>query len=171
MQLSEAIQLIQHPIIKEKSSWADLGCSDGLFTNALSQLLPDDSIIYAVDKNKRSLKRVEVRANIKLEKVALNFVVDELPFNNISGILMANAFHFVKDKDRFIQKVFACLNNKGYVIIIEYDTDKHNFWVPYPTSFNNLKKFFEAYHYTTEKLHQTPSRYNGTIYSAIIKKA
>ena len=51
MQLSEAIQLIQHPVTKEKSAYADLGCGNGLFTKALAQLVAPQSVIYAVDKN------------------------------------------------------------------------------------------------------------------------
>ena len=170
MQLSEAIELIQHPLSKEKNVWADLGCGDGLFTNALSQLIVDESLIYAVDKNKRSLQHVEVRSGVQLEKLQLNFVNDELSLKNLTGILMANSFHFIKDKNAFINKAFNCLDVNGYFIMIEYDTDKSNFWVPYPISFNKLEKFFSSYNYTTNKLNEMPSRYNGTIYSAIIQK-
>lgn len=93
MQLSEAVELIQHSIPQQKNVWADLGCGDGLFTNALSQLLADDSLIYAADKNKRALKNVEVRHNIILEKLVLDFVQDALPFKksfrHINGKLIS----------------------------------------------------------------------------------
>ncbi len=170
MQLLQAVALIQHSISQQKTIWADLGCGDGLFTNALSQLLINGSLIYAVDKNKRPLKNVEVRDGTELKKLALNFVTDEIQVKNLSGILMANSFHFIKDKNTFINKLFNCLGDDGYIIMVEYDTDKSNFWVPYPMSFNNLKKFFMQYNCTTEKLHTMPSRFNGTIYSAIIHK-
>jgi len=169
MLLSEAVLLLNHNISKEKSTWADIGCGDGLFTNALSQLLPAQSLIYAADKNKRSLNNVTVKEEIQLEKMVLNFVSEALPFTNLSGILMANAFHFVKDKHVFINKAFKCLQADGYFIIIEYNTDKSNLWVPYPISFNNLKNFFSAFDYNAEKLQEMPSRYHGKIYSAIIK--
>ncbi len=143
MQLKEAISLIQHELPEHATVWADLGCGDGLFTNALSQLLVDASLIYAVDKSNNALKHVTVRKEIKLEKLALDFVEDALPLKNLSGILMANAFHFVKDKDAFIQKVFNCLNENGYLIMVEYNTDVANMWVPYPISFKNLKSFLK----------------------------
>lgn len=170
MDLSKAIKLIQHPAAKQKSIWADVGCGDGLFTNALSNLLIEGSLIYAVDKNKNALNKVEVKNGIALNKVVLNFVNDDLPFSNLSGILMANSFHFIKDKNAFIEKVFKCLNDEGYLLMVEYDTDVPNFWVPYPISFNRLEKFFNYYNCTTNKLNETPSRFNGTIYSAIIIK-
>ena len=169
MLLSEAITLIQHPITNQINTWADLGCGNGLFTNALSQLLNDESIIYAIDKNKRSLKNVEVRDTIILKKLALDFVNDDLPVENLSGILMANSFHFVKDKNAFIKKVFNCLSTNGYLIIVEYNTDKSNLWVPNPISFRSLQNFFKQFNFTTEKLYEMPSRYHGVIYSAIIK--
>ena len=170
MQLSQAISLIQHPISKQKSSWADLGCGKGLFTNALSQLLKEGSLIYAVDKNKTALDHLTVKEEINLQKLTLDFVKDDLPFTDLSGVLMANAFHFVKDKNSFITKVFKCLDANRYLIIVEYDTNVANPWVPYPISFNELKSFFEPYNYSTEKLHQIPSRFRGSIYSAMIFK-
>ncbi len=170
MQLKEAISLIQHELPEHATVWADLGCGDGLFTNALSQLLADDSLIYAVDKSNNALKHVAVREEIKLEKLALDFVKDAFPFKNLSGILMANAFHFVKDKDAFIQKVFNCLNENGYLLMVEYNTNVANMWVPYPISFKNLKSFFETYEWKTKKLNELPSRFGGSMYSAIISK-
>ncbi len=170
MLLSQAVNLIQHPTSQQKSIWADLGCGTGLFTNALSQIIAEQSIIYAVDKNKLSLNKVSVKSGIELKKTALNFISDELPFNNLSGIMMANSFHFVKDKITFINKASGCLDANGYFIMIEYDTDISNFWVPYPISFNQLQKFFTQYNCIAEKLQEIPSRYNGIIYSALIKK-
>ena len=170
MQLSQAISLIQHPISKQKSSWADLGCGKGLFTNALSQMLAEQSLIYAVDKNHRDLNNVTVKEGVRLNTHALDFVNDALPFKDLSGILMANAFHFVKDKNTFINKALDCLDVNGYFIIVEYNTDVANAWVPYPISFSKLKSFFETYNYTTEKLHEIPSRFRGSIYSAMVYK-
>ncbi|MEO8711276.1 MAG: methyltransferase domain-containing protein [Parafilimonas sp.] len=168
MQLSKAVSLIKHPMPEYKTVWADLGCGDGLFTNALSQLLAEESIMYAVDKNKPALNNVFVKDGIKLEKFVLNFAKDDLPFKDLSGILMTNSFHFVKDKNTFIDKAFTCLNEAGYLLIVEYDRDTANPWVPYPISFKNLEKFFKPYGYTTQKLNEMPSRFNGIIYSAMV---
>ena len=170
MELLKAIKLIQHNAHKEKSVWADLGCGDGLFTNALSHLLIEGSLIYAVDKNKNALKKVETKNEIAVDKFAFDFVNDDLPFTNLSGILMANSFHFIKDKNAFIKKAFQCLHKDGYLLMVEYDTNVSNFWVPYPISFTSLKEFFKHHNCLTEKLNEMPSRFNGVIYSAIITR-
>lgn len=170
MQLQEALSLIQHTVPQQVTAWADLGCGDGLFTNALSQLLHEKSLVYAVDKNKRALNQVTVKPGIHFKKFELDFVNDELPFKDLSGILMANSFHFVKNKHAFINKLFNSLDKEGYFVIVEYDTDVANTWVPYPVSFNNLKIFFQAFKCVIEKLNTVPSRYNGNIYSALVRK-
>jgi trans-aconitate methyltransferase len=170
MQLAQAVELIDHPAGQEENIWADLGCGDGLFTNALSQLLVDDSLIYAVDKNKTALNKVSVKDGIQLKKLELDFINNDLPLKYLSGILMANSFHFVRHKTGFIEKLLPCLNTSGYFLIVEYDTDAANTWVPYPVSFDSLKDFFAKFNYTTKKLHRIPSRYNGIIYSAIVSR-
>ncbi len=168
MQLAQAVELIDHPAGQEKSIWADLGCGDGLFTKALSQLLVDESLIYAVDKNKSALNKVSVKNGIQLKKLELDFINNDLPLHTLSGILMANSFHFVQHKTAFIEKLLPYLNASGYFLIVEYDTDAANAWVPYPVSFNSLKGLFAKFNYTAKRLHQLPSRYNGMIYSAIV---
>ena len=170
MQLPEASKLIQHSISQNKTVWADLGCGDGLFTKALSQLLTKGSIIYAVDKNGFSLNKVMANPGIELTKITADFIQDELPIENLSGIMMANSFHYVKDKKNFIQKLIKCLSDDGYFLLVEYDTGHANTWVPYPISFRSLDIFFSDLNFSVRKLHQLASRYNGTIYSAIIKR-
>jgi ubiquinone/menaquinone biosynthesis C-methylase UbiE len=170
MQLDDAIHLIQHPTSPSKTFWADLGCGDGLFTHALSKFLADESTIIAIDKNAQALKNVVVEKNIQLKKEALNFIEDEFPFKNLSGILMANSLHFVKDKARFLEKCIDCLSDEGYFLIVEYDTDTANPWVPYPVSFDSLKKLLSSFNFKVEKLQTLKSRFGGVLYSAIAMK-
>lgn len=171
MQLNDAVKLIQHPIAKEKAAYADLGCGNGLFTRALAQLLAPQSVIYAVDKNETALNNFSVHANVQLKKINIDFVKDELPFKNLSGILMANSLHYVEDKNAFLLKAKASLAPDGYFIIVEYDTDKANHWVPYPVSFSSLHNVFEKINFhSVQKLQTYPSRYWRTMYSALIKK-
>ena len=171
MQLAQAVELIRHPVDSKQNVWADLGCGDGLFTNALSQLLVKDSLIYAVDKEKRSLSKVSVKHVIQLKQFELNFVEDVLPFENLSGILMANSFHYVKNKESFIRKCIDCLSDDGYFLVVEYDRDVSNPWVPYPVSLVLLQNLFSSFNYTVRKLQQIQSRYSGLMYSAIVEKA
>ena len=170
MQLAEAVELIRHPVNSDQNIWADLGCGEGLFTKALSRLLVKDSLIYAVDKNRRSLSKVSVQDEIQLKRLQLDFVEDSFPFENLSGILMANSFHYVKNKESFIQKCINCLNNDGYFLIVEYNRDVSNPWVPYPVSFNSLQNLFSTFDYTVRKLREATSRFGGLMYSAEVHK-
>jgi ubiquinone/menaquinone biosynthesis C-methylase UbiE len=170
MQLAAAVELIKHPINSEQSIWADLGCGDGLFTNALSQLLAKDSLIYAIDKNRHSLNKVSLKDGIQLKQLELDFVKNKLPFENLSGILMANSLHYVQHKESFVQKCIGCLSDEGYFLVVEYDRNVSNPWVPYPVSFGSLEKLFSAFNYTAKKLRQVSSRYSGLIYSAVVEK-
>lgn len=172
MQLTEAIQFIQHKdILQTKPQlWADLGCGSGLFTQALAELLHKNSIIYAVDKNASAFKKFSTAVSIQL--LQLDFITGNLNLNNIDGVLMANSLHYVKDKFSFINKLSSVIKKDGRLLIIEYDTDSANPWVPYPVSFSSLKKMFTNTDFKeTIKLKEFPSLYGrANLYSAVTKK-
>lgn len=174
MQLKDAIQLLQPAQLqlKNRNRWADLGCGNGLFTKALAHLIDPGSIIYYVDSNQSSLNEIPKQYNEQVfEKVQADFVKDHLPFEKLNGILMANSLHFVKDKTVFLQKLNSYLQKDSCLIIVEYDTDKANRWVPYPLSFQSLLNLFMATdEYKVTKLNEHPSIYNnGKMYSALIQ--
>jgi ubiquinone/menaquinone biosynthesis C-methylase UbiE len=172
MELQDAIQLIRNSHIQhiEQTAWADLGCGTGLFTQALSTLLKEGSTIYAVDKNEASLKKIKPQSSINIEKVVADFVRNELNFQNLDGILMANSLHFVKDKVSFLNKISHHLKSSGCYLIVEYDMDRSNPWVPYPVSFSSVQKLFhDLGNFSIHKIHEIPSRYNrANIYSALL---
>jgi trans-aconitate methyltransferase len=173
MELQQAIALIQNKYIISGSPqvWADLGCGSGLFTKALANELAAGSIIYAVDENKAALQQIESAGNVLIKTVHADFANDQLGFQNLNGVLMANALHFVKDKIQCIQKLAAYCSAQHSFLMVEYDTDTPNPWVPYPLAFASLKRLFEQCGYTfIHKINEMPSRYNRSkIYSAIIK--
>lgn len=172
MTLQEAITLIQHKNINSdtKSVWADLGCGSGLFTYALGNLLNEESTIYALDKNISSFKNVSSFKSVTVKPLELDFEKTILPFDNLDGILMANSLHFVKNKISFLEKMKSYLNNKGCFLVVEYDTEASNHWVPYPISFLSLKKLFnDAGYSSVSKINERPSAFKrGNLYSAVI---
>lgn len=172
MLIEQATTLISHPLIAANSPmiWADLGCGSGLFTQALAQLLAPGSKIYALDKDLSDFRKIKESNEIEIEKLQADFVSDSVNISNLDGILMANSLHFVSDKAALINKWKASFTEKECYLVVEYDTDVPNAWVPYPVSFKSLKRLFLRLGYQSiEKIHESPSRYNqGNIYSVLI---
>ena len=161
MELSKAIELIKPGLTPgEETIWADLGCGDGLFTNALAQTIGKGSTIYAVDSNMRALGKMPAIPHTHLEKLVADFERDELPLSGLDGILMANSLHFVKDKIRFFKKAKSWLKITGYFLIVEYNTDTSNRWVPYPLSFATAEKLFTGLGFNVQKISEQASLYN-----------
>jgi trans-aconitate methyltransferase len=171
MEVPEAIALIQAADLKTSpGNWADLGCGSGMFSMALSHLLPPQSKIYAVDK---SPQRISSNATnqVVIEFHLADFTKDLHPFTCLDGILMANALHYVKDKLLLLQNLQKLMAPDGSFIIVEYDSMQVNQWVPDPIDFIHLKELFSAAGYTQiKKLGERPSIYrSGNIYACQAK--
>lgn len=171
MQLPEAISLIQKGIVPQSSpqTWADLGAGKGLFSAALLSLLPPGSVIHAVDIQKRP----NLQHNPSIIFHQADFVNDKLPIPALDGILMANSLHFVRDQVACIKQLKNHLHSMGVIILVEYDTDKGNEWVPYPVSFARAQTIFgEAGFSKFEKIGERPSIYSrNSIYAALISQS
>lgn len=171
MQLTEAIELINHPEIggQEKKVWADLGCGRGLFTKALASLLPPSSTIYAVDTQPSIAPNI-LTNKTTIDVIRANFVNDTLALPKLNGVLMANSLHYVKDKKSFLSSLQ--LADDPQFLIVEYDTLNANRWVPYPIDFSSLKQLFAGIGFLSiEKINERSSIYNeAKMYSALIRK-
>ena len=168
MEIRTALQLIENGIPRTPvpQRWLELGAGEGLFTSALSDLLPSGSTIVTVDQKSLALEYA-VNRNVNIEQIVGDFTV--LDFSECDGILMANSLHFVAEKEVFFPKLKGSLKKNGTVIIVEYDTDVPNRWIPYPISFRTLTKRFEDYHAEVQKLGQVSSLYQASgIYSVQI---
>jgi trans-aconitate methyltransferase len=174
MELEEAILLIQTDEITQdkQTAWADLGCGTGLFTRALASMLYTGSTIHAVDKNMSSFKVSSLSTHVNLKTIESDFVHDDLNLENLDGILMANALHFVRNKKSFIEKMIPYFRDAPAFLMVEYDTDLPNPWVPYPLSFITLRKLFTGLGFSVvKKISEKKSLYRtGRIYSVIIAR-
>lgn len=142
MEISEARNLIQNAFPDQtKSTWIDLGCGDGTFTYALAGLLGKGSKIIAIDKSFQQLERSRDGCEIIFERT--NFERLSLGSYRPDGILMANSLHYIEDQRTFIHELKHAFHKNGKIILVEYDTDVANRWVPYPMRFLRAKKLFQ----------------------------
>lgn len=153
-----------------KQTWADLGAGNGVFTHALSTMLHDGSILYAVDMNAKRMESIRVWQQIVLKKIQADFIGDAWKTEPLTGVLMANSLHFVKDKESFLRKLKTKLTTDGKLLVIEYEMEKGNTWIPYPVSFKKLSELAkQAGFSSSKKLKEVPSVYdNRMMYSAVI---
>jgi ubiquinone/menaquinone biosynthesis C-methylase UbiE len=163
----EAVSFIQGAIAgTEAQNWADLGCGSGTFTKALIDLLPEGSKVVGVDRENQRLNLENVRfAKADFEK-------DELSLSGLDGILIANALHYIADKGALIKKLEPLFSSVPRFIVIEYDTERPNLWVPYPFTFERLSNLSSGLGYRRMvKINERRSAYgSGHMYCALIEK-
>jgi ubiquinone/menaquinone biosynthesis C-methylase UbiE len=167
MDRSDLIALLRAGVTTKGGRWADLGAGDGAFTFALAQLLGPGAQITAVDRDSGSLKRLASAADgAPIETVVADFT-RPLNLSGLDGVVMANSLHFVREKAPVLASVRDTLRPGGILILVEYETDKGNPWVPHPFSFATWQGMAAAAGVEqTQLLHRYPSRYFGSMYSA-----
>lgn len=175
MQQSQAIEMlsIHGGFTSKKQNWVDLGAGSGTFTLALAYHLGPESHILAVDKDRSALNNIPVQVkNVNIEKRDADFADIDFSSNSLDGILMANSLHYVQHQGVFIEKMKTFLKSDGCFLIVEYDTNRSNPWIPYPVSFDRLHSLFSKEDFPSiKKINEKPSRYNkANLYSAIIRK-
>ena len=86
----------------------------------------------------------------------------------LDGIVMANALHFVRRKEPVLEMIRSYLKPEGRLILVEYNADSGNMWVPFPLSFPSWERLAERSGFaSTELLSTVPSRFLREIYSAL----
>lgn len=140
MTLEDAQSMIQGAQINKNDPqhWADLGCGSGLFSHALATLLPEGSRILCLDQHDQSIPASQ-SGKVKLKFMKADFTTYAFE-NKFDGFLLANSLHYVSNKAPLLTRLLRSLNNPETLIIIEYDRDAANQWVPYPVPFATLKK-------------------------------
>lgn len=171
MNHADHVSLLRPGIPGPGGIWADLGAGQGAFTLALADLLGPGATIYAVDKNGRPLRHLEHMLNRRFPQTRLHLLpadfTQPLPLPPLTGVVMANSLHFVRQKAPVLQQVKKYLQPHGRLLLVEYNTDRGNRWVPHPLSYNTwVEVAGRAGFRHTEKLGAYPSRFLGQIYAA-----
>jgi hypothetical protein len=91
----------------------------------------------------------------------------------LDGLLAANSLHFV-GRDRQVAVIAALaahLRPDGRFVVVEYDADHGNPWVPHPFSYPSWERLaIAAGLVETRRLGRRPSRFLGAIYAAASRR-
>ena len=172
MDQRDHVRLLREGVEGGGTIWADLGSGAGAFTLALADLLGPTGSIHSVDRDGHALQAQMAalgRAfpSVRVTPLVADFTLPlELP--PLDGIVMANSLHFERDKLAVLRFVRGYLRPAGRLVLVEYDTDRGNPWVPYPVSFKTWTTVAaDAGLRDTRRLGSVPSRFLGSIYSAL----
>jgi SAM-dependent methyltransferase len=176
MRLPDAVEMISGADVGAlgPGTWADLGCGDGTFTRALARLLAAGSVVHAVDMDDAALAAIaSQQGDMRIVTHHADFLQEPWPFDGLDGILMANSLHYVREQEEFIRRCDAHLKTGSRMIVVEYDFDAPNQWVPYPVSRRRLIALFTAAGYSAPVwLGSRPSVYQrGSMYAALLVRA
>jgi len=141
---SDAIEFLKSAIYQtdKPQVWMDLGCGSGTFTKALAHLLPPNSLILAVDSEKQSIN-AEHKNGIEIKFVQQDFTEKLQVKEHPDVILIANALHYVRNQQEFLQGLIKRYPDLRSIVIIEYDTEIPNQWVPFPITYIALRSLSE----------------------------
>ncbi|MFN2520790.1 MAG: class I SAM-dependent methyltransferase [Candidatus Limnocylindria bacterium] len=152
--------------------WADLGSGTGAFTLALADLVGPAGEIHSVDRDGAALRQQERSMRSRFPAAGVKYLAADftkpLDLPSLDGVVMANSLHFVRNKEEVLGHVLAMLRPQGRFILIEYDADRGNPWVPHPLSFETWRSLAARSGLIgTRLLHSVPSRFLDRIYSAL----
>lgn len=172
MDHTDHVNLLRPANLPQGGTWADFGAGTGAFTLALSELVGLNAEIYAIDRDRGALSRLEQlhRARFgtsqNIHAIRADFT-GALSLPPLDGILMANSLHFYRDKEKVLRHIRKFLKWNGALLLIEYNVDWGNPWVPHPLSFETFQSLASQAGYSEpELLAKIPSRFLREFYSA-----
>jgi SAM-dependent methyltransferase len=153
--------------------WVDIGAGTGAFTLALADLLGPGGRIIVVDRDPGALRENAQAVATRFPGVSLQSLMADLvrPLDlpELDGLVAANSLHYVP-RDRQVPVVAALashLRDGGRFVVVEYDADHGNPYVPFPFSYASWLGLAEAAGLReTRQLGRVPSRFLDAIYSA-----
>ena len=172
MNHQDHVALLRPGIPAPGGIWADLGSGEGAFTLALRELVGPDAVIVSVDQDRGRLEAQRRAFRAMFPTSQPQFIAADLtrPLDlpALDGLVMANVLHFFRDKEAMLRRLAAYLKPGGRFILVEYNVDTGNPWVPYPLSFETYDRLAVRCGLTRPKrLGARPSRFLREIYSAL----
>jgi SAM-dependent methyltransferase len=174
MNHADHVNLLRGGVPTPNGVWADFGSGSGAFTLALAELLGPGGEIYSVDKDRGALREQERTMQAHFPQTTIHYLAADftqpLDLPRLDGIVLANALHFqpYRVQRRGIQQLKSYLRPGGRLILIEYNVDRGNLWVPHPLSYPSWEKLARECGFAqTQLLATRPSRFLKEIYAAL----
>jgi len=174
MNHTDHVNLLRDGVPAPGGIWADFGSGNGAFTLALAELLDPDGEIYSVDKDRGAVRTQERVMQTRFPQTTVHYLTADftrpLDVPALDGIVLANALHFQRNgtQRRVVELLKSYLRPGGRFILVEYDVDRGNRWVPYPLSYQSWEKLAgECGFAYTQLLATRPSRFLQAIYAAV----
>lgn len=175
MNHDDHVRLIAGAFSAPGGVWADFGAGAGAFTLAIRDLAGPDVDLYALDRDRSalvSLREAMIRAFPETYLHLLEGDIRQPPdLPPLDGIVAANSLHYVdrKEQPAVLRRWNEPLKPGGRIVIVEYDSNNPNTWVPYPISIERLGRLTRDTGLPAPALLAThPSRWHGRIYAAQI---
>lgn len=168
--------LLRPANLSQGGTWADFGAGEGAFTLALREMVGPDAVIYAVDRDGAALRRLKKDYTARFsstERLILlpNDFSHPLDLPPLDGIVMANSLHYFRDKEYILRHVRGFLKPGGVLLLVEYNVDEGNLWVPYPLSFETFRSLAPQAGFGEPRLlAKAPSSFLNEFYSAAVYK-
>ena len=172
MDHADHVALIRAGVEGTGRRWLELGAGRGAFTLALADLLGKGGEIVAVDRDARDLADLAATMGRRFPGTDLTTIVADfsrtLPIEpGFDGLLAANSLHFVRDPGAVIAGVRPLLRPGARIVVVEYDSDSGNPWVPFPFAFTSWQAIAARAGLVDPRLvGRVPSRFLGAIYAA-----
>lgn len=184
MDHSDHVNLLRPANLASGGTWADFGAGSGAFTLALRELIGLEATIYAVDKERGALKRLEAAHRSRFHSTpryaqggADRLILLNQDFSSsldlppLDGIVTANSLHYFKDQEKILRHIREFLKKNGTLLLVEYNVDSGNLWVPHPFSFQTYRSLATRAGFSEPQLlATTPSSFLREFYSAICFK-
>jgi ubiquinone/menaquinone biosynthesis C-methylase UbiE len=170
------VNLLRPANLPPSASFADLGAGSGAFTLALRELLGLSAALYAVDRDQNRLNFLEQAHRSRFGSVENLHLIpvdfsSELDLPLVDGVLMANSLHFFSNKEKVLRYVSSFLKPGGIFLLVEYNVDRGNPWVPHPLSFETFRNLAPRASFSQPRLLAThPSSFLREFYSALATK-
>lgn len=173
MDHSDHVHLLRPAGLAPGGTWADLGAGAGAFTLALRELIGPQAEIYAVDKDAARLAALSRNWAARFgDSTALHLVTADftrpLSVPPLDGVVMANSLHYYRDKESVLRHVRTLLKPDGILLLVEYNVDRGNLWVPHPLSFETFRGLAPRAGFSEPRLLAShPSSFLREFYSAL----